>query len=250
MPSTLVSPIARAARAVQHPLRAGTTALKIYASHTGKSRLTALGYDDYLKSRPVEAKPVKWDDLWFLYQQIRQKKPRCVLEFGSGCSTVIMAQALFDNIEAGDEAGTLLSIDNMEKWADVTRSTIPEHLNKLCNVIHCTKMSVMEDSDRVWRHKDLPDFKPDFVHLDGPTLSPEVRVAADLVHLEHTFEFPFTLVIDGRPENAEYLRQKLTGQYRFRYSPVGHRYTFEASEAFNETRNTDSIALAEGNRAA
>jgi len=80
-------------------------------------------------ARPSGANFADLTDLWFLYRMIRQRKPRTLLEFGSGCSTVILAQALWNNqCHSADRGGYLYSIDADPYWADATAKAMPAHL--------------------------------------------------------------------------------------------------------------------------
>jgi len=62
-----------------------------------KHQLERRGYLEFIAHRPAHAYAPDFSDLWFLYKIVRRRKPTWILEFGSGCSTVILAQALWDN---------------------------------------------------------------------------------------------------------------------------------------------------------
>src|SRR4029077_13970449 len=52
---------------------------------------------EFHAKREVSAFGPDYGDLWFLYNKVRKRCPRTIIEFGSGISTVCLAQALFDN---------------------------------------------------------------------------------------------------------------------------------------------------------
>ena len=58
----------------------------------------------------------EYDDLRNLYKLIRKRKPKCVLEFGSGFSTIAISLALKDNWEKDKVMGNLYTVDGNEKW--------------------------------------------------------------------------------------------------------------------------------------
>jgi len=60
-----------------------------------KRALLSRGYLDFLEKRPPGSLPPEPDDLWYLYRLVRRQKPRTIVEFGSGCSTMFLAQAVF-----------------------------------------------------------------------------------------------------------------------------------------------------------
>ncbi len=76
----------------------------------GRRALDRLGYLSLFNARPADAKPPVWSDLWAIYRQVRERRPKVLLEFGSGCSTIIYAQALADNAAEG-APGFLHSLD-------------------------------------------------------------------------------------------------------------------------------------------
>ena len=75
-----------------------------------------LGKDNELKPEFV--------DLKNLYNLIIERKPRCVLEFGSGFSTIAIALALKKNSELNNVQGKLFSLDGNEKWLENTKNKL------------------------------------------------------------------------------------------------------------------------------
>ena len=92
--------------------------------HQGHRALARLGYVSLFDARPAAAKPPVWSDLWAIYNQVRERKPKVLLEFGSGCSTIIYAQALADNSAEG-APGFLYSLDAEAHWGQITIASMP-----------------------------------------------------------------------------------------------------------------------------
>ncbi|MBA3347677.1 MAG: class I SAM-dependent methyltransferase [Actinobacteria bacterium] len=158
-------------------------------------------------------------DLWYLYAVVRDRRPETILEFGSGCSTAVLAAAVREN-----GVGHIWSLDADEGWAGVTAGSLPAELRNFVTVVHTPV--VEEDRDVPgWLHRDVPDVSPDFLYLDSPPLTSERAVAFDPVDLEARFVPGFAMVIDGRHRNATYLREHL--QRRYRVSKMTARYLFE-----------------------
>jgi hypothetical protein len=179
------------------------------------SRKVDLGF---LSRRPPETYPPDFSDLWFLYQTVRKRAPRTILEFGSGASTVVLAQALHDNTAASPgEPGHLYSIDDQRRWADVTTSTIPPHLRELCEVRHIPTVEIDFDGVPCFRHAQLPDVIPDMIYLDGPTFSRQRNIAVDILDIERDLLPDTLLIIDGRGANTEFLKTHLSRPFHLRY---------------------------------
>lgn len=185
----------------------------------------------FLQGRPANAIAPNFADLWFLYQNVRRRKPRVVLEFGSGCSTVILAHALYQN--ATDDVlkrGFLYSVDADPQWAAIAKGSIPGHLQKICNLSYSPLIEVEHNGTPGYQHEIVPDVIPDFLYLDGPGLTAEREVAVDVLILEEKFPREFFMVVDGRTKNTLFLKQHLKRNYRFTENKLLFSYVFELDE--------------------
>lgn len=178
----------------------------------GRRALADRGYLRLFDARPADAYPPVWSDLWFLYRLVRECKPKILLEFGGGCSTIIYAQALADNAAEG-APGFLHSLDADETWAGVTAKSLPEHLKPYCDVAYSPARPVEYEGTPVWRFSNVPDVIPDFIYLDGPALTPERKIAVDVLDLEPRFPKGFHLLVDGRSRNCAFLEQHFKRRY-------------------------------------
>jgi hypothetical protein len=194
----------------------------------GKHQLSKRGYLNLFRHRPPTAIPPDFADLWFLYKAVRTRKPRCILEFGSGCSTVILAQALWDNQRTSpDIGGYLYSVDGDQDWADVTTKLMPSHLVGLCEISYSPVLEIEHDGTPSFRHANVPNVIPDLLYLDGPALTPERQVAVDVLDIEERFPPGFCLIIDGRWQNTMFLKEYLKRHYRFKPRYLFTNYMFE-----------------------
>jgi hypothetical protein len=182
----------------------------------------------FLLQRPDHALPPVFADLLFLYEAVRRRNPRFVLEFGSGCSTVIIAQALYDNHRRfSGVSGHLWSVDANEYWAEVTARTMPPHLRGFYDIWHTRLCEVEYDGTRAFRHSNVPEIAPDLLYLDGPMLTREVQVSVDVLDIENRFPAGFYGVIDGRWPNTLFLKRHLRRRYKFRHRWLFGNSTFE-----------------------
>jgi hypothetical protein len=185
----------------------------------GRRELAARGYLALFARRPSEAKPPVWSDLWFLYRTVRERKPKVVLEFGSGCSTIVYAQALADNAAEG-APGFLHSLDADPHWGQVTIDSMPDQLRAFCEVTITPAVPCDYEGEKVWRFDDVPDVVPELIYLDGPALTKERRAAVDVLDMEPTFPAGFRLIVDGRSKNCALLEQHFKRQYRRERHPI------------------------------
>lgn len=102
-----------------------------------------------------------------LYETVRSRRPRLVLELGSGASSVVMAAALEQN-----GSGRLVSVDQDRTYAERTRDALDRQgLAERAEVVHAPIRSIDLDGMR-WKWyalSALPKDGPiDLLVIDGP----------------------------------------------------------------------------------
>ncbi len=172
----------------------------------------------FLPQRPPAAIPPDFDDLWFLYRLIRTRRPKTVLEFGSGCSTAVIANALQHN-----SSGHLYSLEVDPVWAQWTRRCLAPSLMPWVDLQVSRLTRTTYRNIAVFRHLDIPAISPDIVYLDSPPLTADCRVAVDPVDLELRLKPGSTLIVDGRRANVAFLQNHLRHRYHIwkRWAPWG-----------------------------
>ena len=174
-----------------------------------------------VRDRPAGAIRPEWADLWYLYRLVRTMKPGVILEFGSGCSTIVMASALRRN-----RRGRLYSIETDPRWYRATLDATSPELRDVVVITLCPLEEITVHDVPAFRHRDIPTVVPDLLYLDGPALTPERQVAVDPLDLEDRLRPGFTMVVDGRLENAAFLRRHLRRSYSVRFSRLRGNTTF------------------------
>jgi hypothetical protein len=167
---------------------------------------------DFASKRPIGSAPPNLYKLWFLYRLVKERKPGVILEFGSGYSTVTFAKALADN-----GAGHLYTVDSDPGRTESTDKRLPDSVRKVCDVTYSLLQEVSSRGTLAYRYENLPNIIPNLCHLDGPPTTKERKVAVDLLDLEDRFPPDFFLLIDGREEQAKFLRNNLRRNYTVRH---------------------------------
>lgn len=110
--------------------------------------------------------------LLHLVELVQQERPRCVLELGSGTSTIWLGYLL------AEHGGTLVSVDHDEQWAARTRDAVDRHrLGATVDVRVAPLTPFRESASRVWY--DTAAFDDihgiDLLLVDGPPKATGVR---------------------------------------------------------------------------
>jgi hypothetical protein len=199
---------------MKSPIMLLRSAARVPLVRRAEAQARALGLDRLFVERPADAFPPTWTDLLLLYRLVRERRPDHVLELGSGCSTAILAQALYEN-----RRGTLYTVDVDQHWLDVALSYVPKAAQAQVQPIYGPAVLSEYKGRQVWRHTSLPDVPLCMLYLDSPPLTAEVNVAVDPLDLEDRFRPGFVGVVDGRGANVAYLQQHLRRRFRWRRNP-------------------------------
>lgn len=178
-------------------------------------------------------------DLVQLHRLVRQRKPRAVLEFGVGFSTLAMAHAL-----AANGSGKLWTLDGSEKWLNNTQAKLRDEWRDHVELA-CVRPRVTEvNGELAHVFTSLPNIVPDLIYIDGP-YGPDVEgdvrglsfqpfdrrrrfeVSADVLLLESTFAKQCLIVVDGRTPQVEFLKRRLQRKYIVTENPALKFTTFE-----------------------
>ena len=195
------------------------------------------------------------EDLARLHRLIRKRKAFTVLEFGSGLSTIVMADALSKNkadflaIEEKPELRNrfmfqIFSVESDKQWIEHSQSNFPKHLLEHVN-FHYSEIKIDTFNGRICHFYDnLPDIVPDFIYLDGPnpkdvkgnlngmTFQCDERtvMAADLLLMESILLPGTFILVDGRTNNARFLKNNFQRNFEMSWDKDDDVTSFELKE--------------------
>jgi hypothetical protein len=233
--------------------------LRKWSVEAAKNYLESQGIlEDLQKLNQGSNKVIKADfvDLARIHNLVRNQASRTVLEFGSGFSTWMIADALAKNEEDERSLGLFpeernrfrfqcFSVETDERWRLTTLERLPR---QLCTrvTISITGASIGTFRDKLCHYYDnLPDIVPDFIYLDGPdpeavtgTLSgatfescqERTVMAADLLKIENTMLPGTTILVDGRTNNARFLARNFDRQFTIEHDTEGDVTLFQLVE--------------------
>jgi hypothetical protein len=175
------------------------------------------GLNQLLVHRPADAKPPQSFDLWNLYRNVRSRWPRVVVEFGCGCSTLVMAEALHRN-----GGGKLIVLEADQRWLDASAAELPKHLTDTVEYRFAPLNKTEINGEACHYYSNTPDEMIDLLYLDGPDPAhvpgwpPASPISADPVFMEKQFRAPFRMIVDSRLANVAFLKRHM--KYRYKIS--------------------------------
>jgi len=210
---------------------------------------------DAVSGTVTEAIPADIEDLVRLHQLIRNRKSFTVLEFGVGFSTIIIADALMKNKKEWETLENppkirnrfqfqCFSVDTSEEWMAKTKERIPEALKPFVQFQFSEVEIGTYQGQLCHYYKTLPDIVPDFIYLDGPDpqavkgsvngmtfqCMERTVMSGDLLLMEPILLPGTFILIDGRTNNARFLKNNLKRDYEIIWDQAGDVTTIELVE--------------------
>lgn len=215
------------------------------------SRGGELGVNEKLETR-VPFKP-ELIDLCRLHRIVIENKRTTILEFGTGWSTWIFADALSKlKSKYSDDVRELRRnnpfelhvVDDEAEFIHIAESRIPEQLKDI--VTFYEKAAIMGTfNDRICTfYESLPHLSPDLIYVDGPNQfnvqsdisgwstrhKDMMPMTGDLLRIEH-FLTPGTIVVfDGRAANARFFGSNIQRGWDYQYDMDFDQHVFILNE--------------------
>ena len=192
------------------------------------------------------------DDLYLLHSYIINFKRMTILEFGTGWSTLVMANAIKYNINKYfnkiknlrlNNAGEIHILDNEKKWLNETKKKSRKYLNYI--KFHYSESYMDFFNYKICTSfKRLPKINPDFIYLDGPDQfnikgqksgininhNDFMPMSADILKIEHFLKPGTIIVVDGRAANSRFLKANFQRDWKYSYSQLNDQHVFYLSE--------------------
>jgi hypothetical protein len=166
---------------------------------------------------------MSWSDYLMLYREVRQYKPKEVLELGPGVSTVVLAHALIDNAAEGAALGRITSMEEDLGWHRKAMECFPAELGHVAEFVHSPKVDGYYKIFRGVQYASIPERPYDYVLSDGPErrslVNGDKLFDLDVIQVVRRSDRPVRAVVDDHYLTF-YVLQKVFGPELARYSPT------------------------------
>jgi hypothetical protein len=193
-------------------------------------------------------------DLCNLHRLITLTKRTTILEFGTGWSTWVIADALAKLKKKHSDEITVLRrnnpfelhvVDDDPNYIGISKSRLT---NELINIVtfYATSVRMGSYQDKICTYYDrLPLVNPDLIYIDGPdqfNVKSEadngwstrhkdlMPMSADLLRIEHFLTPGSIIIFDGRTANARFFKANMQRSWAYRYNSRSDQHRFLLSE--------------------
>lgn len=111
-----------------------------------------------------------WTDYHLLHQYILKRRPSRILEFGSGVTSLVMANALKELYELSGVEAHLTSVEDIPRFHEHLAQSLPDDLSPFVD-LRCVPKAEVVWRDEIWGfcYEELPAGSFNMVFVDGPT---------------------------------------------------------------------------------
>lgn len=166
----------------------------------------------YLSSVVSPSTGCSYSDYWILFSVIRREKPKEILEFGSGISTVVIGHAIKQN-----GLGRLTSMEESEHYAAESRKLLPPEMKDFIQVHHSPSIEKRHGLFVGRGYEAIPDRPYDFVFVDGPQYERETSYDVDLLEIVGKSDRPISALVDSRAGSCVVYNLFLKRKFYFDY---------------------------------
>lgn len=205
-----------------------------------------------------------YEELCRLHWLCLTRKVVNTLEFGSGFSTAVLADAMrILNEHFGNWAEEnirteipfhIYTVEEESRFLEMTKKRLGDSLNPYLTISRSSVELVLHDNRISTVFSTLPNISPDFIYLDGPSqhattadingisINNKVRMpmSADILRFEFFLEPGTLILVDGRTSNARFLKSYLRRNWEYCHDVAGDVHYFELRESplgpFNELK--------------
>jgi|GEM_PF-570170 len=206
---------------------------------------------DKARDRPFEP---EMTDLCRLHFLVLRRRAVNVLELGSGFSTAIMAQAcqiLHGHFAPWAQANLrtdkvfhIYSVEEDSRFMEISQARLGQGLRPYATLSRSTVDLVLHENRFATLYTRLPNIAPDLIYIDGPSqfattaeiagfsMDDRARMpmSADVLRFEFFLEPGCLIVLDGRTQNARFLKAFLKRDWAYSHDPQGDVHYFELQE--------------------
>lgn len=188
-------------------------------------------------------------DLYRLHRFVLENKRLTILEFGTGWSTKIFADALYKHQKLAksaiinlrkDNLFQLHVVDDQQEFIDISASRIDKDMSHNVHFYQEKVLMTTFNGRIATEYKSLPNINPDLIYIDGPDqfssigsingwstrTSDMMPMSADVLKIEH-FLVPGTIIIiDGRAANARFIKANFQRNWTYNYDDQFDQHYF------------------------
>ncbi len=173
--------------------------------------LTSLNFTTIAKKRKNQAyKLIQLKSLLEIYE------PKNILEFGSGSSSVVIADYARKN------NAKFTTVDESEDWANQARNFICKPGEDNITVVARNKLSDISQKPPAIHYEGNFDGEYDFVFIDGPSLTIDGKTVATAANTDVFMinPLPKIIAVDGRYATAMLIKERYQNKYKLKLSDL------------------------------
>lgn len=169
--------------------------------------------------------PPQFHDLENLINVVKKTKPRKILEFGGGYSTIAFCYAISELKKNFNINAKLYSYDQNEDYLNITKKIIPDEYKQYVNFIYSPLEVKNVNGINMNYFKKLEIINYDLIYEDRYN-SHNAYPNCDIIKIiEETNFFP-NIIFDGHWSDVHYYKNKYKNHYKIKISEIFKRANF------------------------
>jgi hypothetical protein len=178
----------------------------------------------------------KYPTLYNVVKIILKKKPRYILELGTGTSTVVLAETILQ-IQKKDPSYNckIVSMESVQEWYDMASQLLPKNYSKIVEIVMGKRELYEYSMFRGYVHSNIPNYSFDFIFLDGPNYSDEKgsSTCMDIIKIRlQSDDELISCVVDTRVSSV-WMMQQIFSVKIIKYFPIFRTCSFDIPKIYS-----------------
>ena len=172
----------------------------------------------------------KYPTLFLAVDLILKKKPRYILESGTGTSTLVLAEAVM-KLQKKDPSYKckIISMESIPKYFEMAEKILPEKYSSIVEIRLGEREVFKYSIFRGYCHSNIPDYDYDFSFLDGPNYNDDKGSSTCMDSIKIRLKSraqTIACVVDTRVSSV-FMLQQIFGTKALKYFPFQRTCSFD-----------------------
>ena len=172
----------------------------------------------------------KYPTLYKLVKIILKKKPKHILELGTGTSTIVLAETILQIQKKNPNYNCkIVSMESVKNWYDMATQLLPKNYSEIVEIVMGKREIYEYSMFRGYVHTNIPNYSFDLIFLDGPNYSDEKgsSTCMDIIKIRlQSDDDLISCVVDTRVSSV-WMMQQIFSNKIIKYFPIFRTCSFD-----------------------
>ena len=170
----------------------------------------------------TETTGTNYSNLHEAVKTILKKKPKWILESGTGTSTLVFAETILQMQKKDPNYHCrIVSMESTKKWYEMAKNLLPKKYSNIVEIRFGPRKIFEYSMFRGYVHTNIPNYAYEFVFLDGPDYTDEFGTSTcmDAIYVRLQSQLLLVSCVISTRVTSVWMMQQIFGNKLIKYFP-------------------------------